>query len=517
MGSKKKLTLSLESAMEIVSDKGMFVISIAITLTIACIVLIWKRRNGTSFKGAPVWPVVGILPSMIFHFGHVHSWLTHLAIVNRGTFRVHGSFKIKICTADPANIEYVLKTKHHNFGKGDYFRDILRDLVGESLLVQDGEHFKMSNKSMSMALLSTGFRSSAAITLPSLITQKLLPVLNQACEKGTIVDLQNIFVRLAYDIMCIFSVGVDPGSLSLDLDRSPFLEAFDETTQWVLFRMCMPSFCWKMLRYLNVGRERRFLKARDCVYEFINKEVYPRWLADSDDDNGILSTFFRLERESGRVYSYKRKLQSIVNLLLAGKDSVSAGLTWFFWLVAQHPRVEANILAELRGILKQRETLHTPSFSIEEVKQMQYLHAAVTESLRLYPPNPVEVTEAEQDDILPDGTPVEKGALLVYLIYSSGRLESVWGSDCREFKPERWLNINGEFVRESEFKFLVFNGGPRRCTGREFAYFQMKLAAAAILIRYRINIAEKYSPLPSFGLALSMKQGLRATLLCRDG
>ncbi|GLJ54454.1 hypothetical protein SUGI_1169490 [Cryptomeria japonica] len=75
---------------------------------------------------------------------------------------------------------------------------------------------------------------------------------------------------------------------------------------------------------------------------------------------------------------------------------------------------------------------------------------------------------------------------------------------------------NGSFVRESDFKFLAFNAGPRRCTSREFAYWQMKWAAASILLRFRVKIVDEHPVLPKYSLALFMKYGLLATIHERE-
>jgi len=51
----------------------------------------------------------------------------------------------------------------------------------------------------------------------------------------------------------------------------------------------------------------------------------------------------------------------------------------------------------------------------------------------LFPPR-----YAVADDTFPDGTRVKRGARNFYAIYSMGRMESVWGSNAAEFRPERW-------------------------------------------------------------------------------
>lgn len=59
------------------------------------------------------------------------------------------------------------------------------------------------------------------------------------------------------------------------------------------------------------------------------------------------------------------------------------------------------------------------------------------------------------DDLLPDGTKVKKGSLVVYVAYAMGRMTALWGADACDFKPERWLK-DGVVQPESPFKFTAF-------------------------------------------------------------
>ncbi|GLJ54464.1 hypothetical protein SUGI_1169730 [Cryptomeria japonica] len=495
-----------------------------VTLSLAAIIIITlvsQRKIQGSFKGAPVWPFVGVFPSLMLNLGRLYDWYNDILAVNGGTLKFPGLFwKTTILTADPANIEYMVKTAYHNFGKGDYFKEMFGDLFGDSILVQDGEPFKQMNKSICMAFALPAFRNNAITTLSTSVNQKLIPLLSHAAANNIPLDLQDVFRRLSFDNTCLVGFGIDPASLALDLSTVPFLDAFDEAVGTLLLRVIVPRFCWKMMKFLRIGSEARLLSSRAIVYKFVD-DLLARLSAAGYDlyDSpclGAFWTYIQLERESGRVYSLDMIRSSMVSLIMAGKDTLSAGLTYFFWLVAQHPEVEAKILAELQGVLNKRSTNKEEwSFGFEEVKQMEYLHAALSESLRLYPPIVAEGTQAAEDDVLPDGTPTEKGAQVYYSIYSCGRLESVWGEDCLQFRPERWLQ-NERFVRKSDFKFAVFNAGPRRCAGREFAYWHMKWAAASILIRYRIKMVDKHPVVPKFTIVLSMKHGLLVTVHPRD-
>jgi fatty acid omega-hydroxylase len=40
-----------------------------------------------------------------------------------------------------------------------------------------------------------------------------------------------------------------------------------------------------------------------------------------------------------------------MNFVLAGRDTTFAALSWFFWLLIQHPDVEEKVLLEIQRIL----------------------------------------------------------------------------------------------------------------------------------------------------------------------
>ncbi|KAF9606124.1 hypothetical protein IFM89_023177 [Coptis chinensis] len=106
---------------------------------------------------------------------------------------------------------------------------------------------------------------------------------------------------------------------------------------------------------------------------------------------------------------------------------------------------------------------------------------------------------------------MNKGTRVLYSIYGMGRTESIWGKDCTEFKPERWFR-DGKLISESPYKFAAFNGGPRLCLGKDFAYYQMKFTAASIIHRYQVKVVKDHPVAPKLSLILYMKFGLKVTL-----
>ena len=96
-----------------------------------------------------------------------------------------------------------------------------------------------------------------------------------------------------------------------------------------------------------------------------------------------------------------------------------------------------------------------------------------------------------------------------YNLYAMGRMESVWGEDAREYRPERWLKpADGTFRPESPFRFVAFHAGARLCLGKEMAYIQMKSIVAGVLEELDVAGDGAYRPRQVPSLTLRMADGL---------
>ncbi|KAJ7970769.1 Cytochrome P450 family protein [Quillaja saponaria] len=206
---------------------------------------------------------------------------------------------------------------------------------------------------------------------------------------------------------------------------------------------------------------------------------------------------------------------SALNLLVAGRDSMSAGLSWFFWLVATHPSVESKILEEMKGSFASKEADWRSVLGMNEVSKLVYLHAAICESLRLFPPVPYLHVCAINPDILPSGHRINPNTKLYYSLYAMGRMEETWGEDCLEFKPERWISEEGGIKHIPSYKFIAFSTGPRSCLGKETTMIEMKMVATAVLWNYQIKVVESHSVSPNVSVVLHMEHGLKVRLTKR--
>lgn len=432
--------------------------------------------------GLACWPVVGMLPSLVHGVQKdLYEWISGVLCRTNGTFTFRGPWFTNlncVVTCDPRNLEYLLKEKFSNFPKGGYFQNTVQDLLGNGIFSADGGSWHSQRKTAGIEFHSSKFRSLTTDSLLELVHQRLLPVLEESIISQSAaypVDLQDILLRFTFDNICMIAFGVDPGCLQPGLPEIPFAQAFEAATEATIMRFVIPTFIWKAMRYLGLGTEGDLKLSLKKVDQFADEVIRTRKkglsLASPEgikQRSDLLTVFMGLKDEHGSPFSDKFLRDICVNFILAGRDTSSVALSWFFWLLNQKPEVEGRILAEICQILNSRDNRHnteceeTLIFKPEEIKKMDYLQAALSEALRLYP-------------------------------------------------SERWLR-DGRFTSESAYKFAAFNGGPRLCLGKDFAYYQMKFAAASILYRYQVKVIENHPVVPRMSLTLYMKYGLKVTL-----
>ncbi|MQL86415.1 hypothetical protein Taro_018959 [Colocasia esculenta] len=476
--------------------------ALCLLVLLTCRVLLRRLQlRGGGWPSRGRWglrpPVAGTILHMLKNFPRLYDYMTEFSRRYR-TFRMIGFFRSHIYTVDPANVEYVLKSNFHNYGKGPYLYDILKDLLGDGIFAVDGEKWNHQRKVASHAFSTRVLRDYSSVVFRKNAT-KVAQIISDYATSQQMFDVQGLLMKAAMD--SIFEVGFGE---NLDIlsgsreDAYAFAKAFDDASSLTLKR-CF-DLSWKMKRLLNVGSEaalKRNVKVIDgFVYKVIRRrreQMATRYQSDLMKRADMLSRFL-MDSELGAAESRDDKYLRDITLsfILAGKDTTASTLSWFLYMLCKHPVVQEKIVQEVEEATE--TSRHSPfmqNFTEEALNRMQYLHAALTETLRLHPIVPMDAKFCFSDDVLPDGFTVKGGDMVDYQPYPMGRMEALWGADAEEFRPERWLDEDGKFQPESPFKFTAFQSGPRICLGKEFAYRQMKILGATLLHRFTFRLSDE--------------------------
>jgi cytochrome P450 len=133
----------------------------------------------------------------------------------------------------------------------------------------------------------------------------------------------------------------------------------------------------------------------------------------------------------------------------------------------------------------------------------KFTKALISETLRLK--NPAFVTTRYCfEDTEVEGNKIPKNSMVV-LAYCNGAVnEKIWGSDAKEFRPERFLEKDPEELR---YIFAPFSMGPRVCIGKRFSEMEMILILAKSMMKFRIKPTESISNVKEI-IALTMKPSI---------
>lgn len=494
--------------------------------------LLWFTFISRSLKGPRVWPLLGSLPGLIENCDRLHDWICDNLRACGGTYQtcicaipfLAKKQGLVTVTCDPKNVEHILKTRFDNYPKGPTWHAVFHDLLGDGIFNSDGDTWLFQRKTAALEFTTRTLRQAMARWVSRAIKERLCLILKKAELEAKPVDLQDLMLRLTFDNICGLAFGNDPQTCAPGLPENGFASAFDRATEASLQRFILPEVLWKLKKWLRLGMEVSLSRSLVHVDDYLSSVIDARKLEllsqhkDGNPHDDLLSRFMK-KKES---YSDTFLQHVALNFILAGRDTSSVALSWFFWMMIQNPRIEEKILIEIGTVLMETRGDDVAKWveeplGFEEVDRLIYLKAALSETLRLYPSVPEDSKHVVADDVLPDGTFVPAGSSVTYSIYATGRMRSTWGEDCLEFRPERWLSEDGnKFVMHDSYRFVAFNAGPRICLGKDLAYLQMKSVAAAVLLRHKLVVVPGHRVEQKMSLTLFMKYGLKVNVKQRD-
>ncbi|KAL6123316.1 hypothetical protein ACLB2K_075838 [Fragaria x ananassa] len=323
---------------------------------------------------------------------------------------------------------------------------------------------------------------------------KLAKIISEAVSCNQAIEIQDLLTKSSLDSIVRILLGIDLDTTSGKNEEGiRFSYVFNEANEFTLYRYV--DFFWKIKRFLNIGSEAALKNHIKVVDQFMYKLITSKIDAVHKPELPLKKRDFISRLLETKETNPKYIKDMGVNFIIAGKDTVATALSWLFYMICKYPRIQEKIAQEVREATNLKDNSSVDDFAAslteEVLDKMQYLHAALTETLRLYPAVPVNAKVCFSDDTWPDGFSVKKGDMVAYQPYAMGRMKFLWGDDAEEFRPERWLDENGTFQPESPFKFTVFQAGPRICLGKEFAYREMKIFSAVLLRYYTFKLNEK--------------------------
>jgi cytochrome P450 len=392
----------------------------------------------------------------------------------------------------PDYIKDVLVTHHLDFIKGRALQRGKR-LLGEGLLTSEGEFHRRQRR-----LAQPAFHRQRVAAYGQMMTEYAERT-SERWREGATLDMSHEMMSLTLSIV---------GKTLFDADVESEAEEIGEalTAVMELFNAMLLPFS-ELLEKLPLPQKRRFQKAKErldtTIYRLINER------RQRGEDHGDLLSMLLLaqdeEGDGGRMTDEQVRDEALT-IFLAGHETTANALTWTWYLLSQHPLVEAKLHAELDAVL---DGGRLPTF--EDVPKLRYTEMVLAEAMRLYPPAWALGRLALKDYEI-GGYTVPARSLILLSQYVMHRDERYF-ADADKFDPERWTTE----AREARpvYSYFPFGGGPRRCIGEGFAWMEGILLIAALARQWRMRLVPSHPVKLYPVITLRPRHGMRMTLCKR--
>ncbi|KAJ6557050.1 cytochrome P450 [Mycena vulgaris] len=409
----------------------------------------------------------------------------------------------RLMVSDPLASQYILNSAQ--FVHGPNIENLLHMLYGKGSVptVRGDTHKRLR------AALNTGFTAGAVKNYQS-IFEKMAQALTEQLEQSSASSI-NISPLLSTATLGAISEAVlgcstqDLGEEFVANNSQIVALTSNQSAAQILataLGALLPTSVFSAAIYLPTSAFRAIRKAQYLAENLGRRVVQEKMDAarqgletDSDVYGQLLNPVQSDSTKKGMSEEAVVAQTSVI--LIAGQDTTANTLAFGLVELARHPHFQDQLRAEIQSNLGTNP--HNVPYD-----SMPLLNAFIKETLRLYPAVALEDRVALADAVIPmtediktlteeviTQIPVRKGQLVTLAIASFQRLESLWGADSHEFKPQRWLEgspYKGETSVGPYANLLSFLGGPRTCLGWRFAILEMQVLICELVGKFSFTL-----------------------------
>ena len=381
-----------------------------------------------------------------------------------------------IMTSNPQAIEDILTASPDKFEVGRGNKNI-GFLVGDnSLLLLDGKKHRDRRR-----LLMPPFHGESL----KKCSQQIVDITNKVSnnlELNKPFKVRSLTQEITMRVILTVVFGIDSGeryerlrellTALLDVFNTPINSSF----------MFFPFLQKDWGKYSPWGR---FLLLQQEIRTLIYAEIAERreLLATGKlDSTDIFSLLLLAKDENGEGMNDEELHDELITLLFAGHETTASALAWLFYWIHYLPQVQDKLRFELDSL--------EDNTDYKAINNLPYLNAVILETLRIYPIAAGTFGRVITKPMTVMGHEFDPDTWLMISIYSLHHREDLY-PDSKQFKPERFLQRT-----YSNYEYLPFGGGNRRCIGSALALLEMKLVTATILSRFQLDLVNKRPLLP---------------------
>ncbi len=400
----------------------------------------------------------------------------------------------------PDFIRELLVTKAENFPKAKRDIDILSKFLGNGLLTSQGDFHKQQRK-----LTQPVFHKQRIQSYAETMVNYTVKVMEkwQHDENREISD-EMMSLTMFIVAKSLFNADMDDMAGEAKIIGQA-IEDIQEVSN-VEFRSL---FTWP--EWVPTRNNRLRKKGRAILYKTIDKLITERRATvvngQVKDTGDLLSMLLLAQDDEGQKMADNQVRDELVTLFTAGHETTSNALSWTWYLLSQHPDVEAKLHQEVDTVLNGRLP------TLQDLPDLPYTEMVLKESMRLYPPAWILSGRSALEDTAVNDYLIPKDKLIFISPYVVHRRPDYFPEPER-FDPERFTPENEKKL--PRYGYIPFGAGPRVCIGNSFAMMEARLILATIAQQFHLELDPDQEIELNPQITLSPKHGLKMRVIKRD-
>ncbi|WP_247005542.1 cytochrome P450 [Halorientalis litorea] len=377
---------------------------------------------------------------------------------------------------DPEAIERILVADADTYTKPEFQDDALGDLLGNGLLLSEGETWRQQRQ-----LAQPAFDVRRLSGMADRIVDHTESLLDGWAD-GDRVDIEEEMTTVTIDVILDLMMGTE-----LPRER---VERVRADLEPVAFRFEPSPIRFALPEWVPMPGDAEFAEAVESLEDLVGDIVAQRRhdIGSEDDPDAPMDFLSVLLRARERGEQTDEQLRDeMMTMLLAGHDTTALTLTYTWFLLSENPEAERRVHAELD------EVLDGDRPTVEDVRELEYTEWVIKEAMRLYPPV-YTIFRSPTTDVEIGGYTVPEDASIMLPQWAVHRSEKYW-DDPETFDPDRWSPERAN--DRPRFAYFPFGGGPRHCIGKHLAMLEARSIVATVASQYRLDF-EGETPLTLF-------------------
>ncbi len=318
-------------------------------------------------------------------------------------------------------------------------------------------------------------------------------------QDGEEIDIAAASMELSLEIVArtLFDTEVDADIRSINQEVNTVMGLYN-------FLVAFPKLeSFMRLPVPGIIKFRRSKARLDAVVNRLVSERKAEMAAGAPDKGDLLSMLLSSTDDQADAQGRHTGMSDdqirdeVLTIFLAGYETVANALTWTWYLLSQHPEIEAKMHAELNAVLGTGTEARLATLA--DYPNLRYTEQVFAESMRLYPPAWAMGRMSTREVTLGEYT-IPAGSHVFFSQYMMGRTPEYFPDPLR-FDPDRFTP-EAKAARQ-KYTYFPFGGGSRQCIGEAFAWMEGTLSLATLAQRWSFKF------IPTFPIELQPKITLR--------